>query len=86
MLDWIYYLNTENPPADYVHEKAQNTCYLSVINMKFAKERETNIIVKLSGTPGLMAEDTSIEQGLQNPEIKEVTCNTYSKAKWDKLL
>lgn len=54
--------------------------------MEFAKERETNIIVKLSGTPGLMAEDTGIEQGLQNPEIKEVKRNTYSKAKWANLL
>lgn len=60
--------------------------FTTVINMEFAKERETNIIVKLSGTPGLMAEDTGIEQGLQNPEIKEVKRNTYSKAKWANLL
>lgn len=53
--------------------------FTRVINMQCAKERDTDITEMLNGVqcrPGLMARDTVIEEGLQNPATKEAKCNT----------
>lgn len=83
MLEWIYYLNPENPPANHVHERDQSTLHLPKLLVWNVLGKETLALLSSSVVhsigQGWWQEILLEEQRFQKPEIKEVITLNHPK-------